>query len=121
MDLFGQSGMLTGDQEMYDSMMNGLHADLTYYVAADTKMPVQIIMDMSQTDMSAYADMMNDSLAQQMEGASEAEPVETSVNVSIDPCMVTINMSFNNTPSITVPEEAIQGVQESESEVSSVN
>ncbi|MDO4454094.1 MAG: hypothetical protein Q4B90_06335 [Eubacteriales bacterium] len=121
MDLFGQSGMMTGDQEMYDSMMNGLHADLTYYVDADTKMPVQITMDMSQTDMSAYANMMKDSLEQEMNDASEAEPVETSVNVSLDPCMFTINLSFNNTPSITVPEEAIQGVQAGESEVSSLN
>ena len=54
-------------------MMNGFYADLTYYVAADTKLPVQILMDMSQTDMSAYAELMNDSIAQQMGDASSAE------------------------------------------------
>lgn len=121
MDLFEQSGMSEDDQLIFDYMLNGLYADLAYYVAADTKLPVQIVMDMSQTDMSAYADLMNDSLSQQMGDDSGAESVETSVNVSLNPCTFTVNMNFNNIPSITVPEEAILAVQNSEPEVSSVN
>ena len=121
MDLFSQYAMTEENELMSEYMMNGFYADLTYYVAADTKLPVQILMDMSQTDMSAYAELMNDSIAQQMGDASSAESAEISVNVSLNPCTITLNMDFNNTPSITVPEEAILAVQNGETEVSSVN
>lgn len=104
-DLLQQSGIAEDQQMLLYYVLNGLYADLSYYVAVDTNLPVQMTIDLSQSDLSAYAQLMEESLAQ--ETSSSSDTVATSFQVSMDPCLITMDFEANNTPTIEVPAEAL--------------
>ena len=85
-------------------MLSGLYADLTYYVDIATSLPVQMTVDLSKTDMSIFGEMMKQSMAI---GATSDSDTETSVTVTAEPCMITVNLDMNSIPTVTVPAEAL--------------
>lgn len=103
-DLILQSGMAEDEQLMVYYMLSGLYADLTYYVDIATSLPVQMTVDLSKTDMSIFGEMMKQSMAI---GATSDSDTETSVTVTAEPCMITVNLDMNSIPTVTVPAEAL--------------
>ena len=106
-DIIMAADLAEDEQLMVYYLLNGFYADLTYYIDIETNLPVQMIVDMSQTDLSMFEDMLKESMALD---TSDSQ-TEISVSVSMDPCTVTVNLDLNGVPTVTVPAEALAAKQ----------
>ncbi len=91
-------------------MLDGINIDISYYVAVDTNLPVQVLVDFSETDLSILSQLIE--LSMSLESDSSAE---TSFDFSLDSALITINIDTDNLPTVTVPQEALNVKEQSTS------
>lgn len=91
-------------------MLDGINIDISYYVAVDTNLPVQVLVDFSETNLSILSQLIE--LSMSLESDSSAE---TSFDFSLDSALITINIDTDNLPTVTVPQEALNVKEQSTS------
>jgi hypothetical protein len=115
--LIRKSGELTGEDLSSDSnvslalsLLTGLKIDLTYYVDAATYLPVQIHMDMNDSDFSTIETLVNAYLGTASSDDAPASTASLTVNdISLD-----MSTSYGAAPEITVPQEALEAEADGE-------
>lgn len=83
-------------------MLDGVSVDVSCYVAVDTSLPVQMTVDFSDTDLSTLSQILELYMLQDSDSSAQ-----TSFDFSMDSAVITINIDANNTPTVTVPSEAL--------------
>lgn len=89
-------------------MLDGINIDISYYVAVDTNLPVQVLVDFSETDLSILSQLIELSMSLESDSSSE-----TSFDFSLDSALITINIDTDNLPTVTVPQEALNAKEQS--------
>ena len=113
-DLFAQEGSLYEEQLLTYYILNGLYADISYYIAEDTNMPVQMLVDFSNTDLSAFSDILKESM-----GLDSDSSTEMSVDISINKALTTLNIETDNLETIELPSEALQSENTEDMDITS--
>lgn len=97
----GTEDMLSGMEEEYGDILDAIQVGVTYYVDAETYLPVRIEVDAADTDMSVFEELAKASM-----GAEGAE-----IEISFDRIGATFDYEYEDYD-IVVPTEIVDSAEE---------
>lgn len=79
--------------------LSGIQLKIEYYVDAATYLPVKIHVDLNDSDLSAFTQLVMAAMGEQAEG--------TSIDFALNDASIDMTVSYNDVAEITVPAEAL--------------